>query len=807
MISLFRKEIIQFFGSLTGYLVIMTFLGIISLFLWVFPGNYNIPDSGYATLEFFFQLAPWLYLFLIPAVTMRLFSEEKRTGTIELLQTRPLSGYHLVGAKFLAALSIVLFTLLPCLIWYISVYYLGNPVGNLDQGSTWGAFIGLLLLASIYTAIGLYCSAMSENQIVAFILALLISFTFFLGFEFIASSGLPYFLEAPLVWLSINDHYLSVSRGVLDVKDTVYFLGMTGFFLILTEIFLRKDSISRIKTKKWIILLCTGVVVLFLASGKIRFRIDLTAEKRYSLSPQTKKVIQSLDEPVTVELFLEGELPPGFRKLQQAIIDKVKDMNSFSDYPIRCVVSDPYSVTETGNRQAFFTQLEQNGIKPVDLRQKTEKGTETTRIFPGAFLSKGVHKTSIPFLMNNPGFNHEVNLNHSIENIEFALVSGLKRLAAKDKPELVFLQGQGECNPYEVEDIRNSLEESFRVNFMQTGDLRDSRLIPKVIIIAGPVKPFSETDKFIIDQLLMKGSRLMWLIDPVEVSLDSLSRGYLTIALPRDLNLNDQLFHYGVRVNSDLVQDIACANVLVNTSTSSDRPDFTPQPWYYSPLLTPSDHHPVSKNLNQVYAEFVSSIDTIGGSGPVRSTVILSTSPYGRKVRTPAAVSLASINNPPARELFNKPFIPAGILLEGRFTSVFRNRLLQNLAVPSSQVIPESPDTKMMVFSDGSLMANKVRYAAGKSPEILPLGYDRVSMQTFGNKEFLINAILYLADDEGIMQLRNASLKLRLLDKVKLREQGNQWKWINVGCPLSMVVVFAVIFTLLRKRKRSVHKS
>lgn len=800
---MFRKEILQFFGSFTGYLVVLAFLTIGGLFLWVFPGNYNIPENGYATLESFFQLAPWLYLFLIPAITMRLFSEERKNGTLELLLTRPLSDFQLVMAKYLSAMVIVLFTLLPALIWYFSVLYLGNPVGNIDQGSTWGAWIGLFLLASIYTSIGLFSSSLSENQIVAFVISLLVSFVCFLGFEFIASSGLPYMLEKVLNWLSINDHYLSVNRGVLDMRDTLFFLGMSGFFLLMTVFFLRMRRLSWKGIRNGFMLLAGSLLVLFILSDQIRFRIDLTAEKRFSLSPQTKNTVKLLDVPVTIELFLDGELPPGFVKLKQAIIDKVRDINACSPEPVRIVVSDPYTMASSGKRQELFARLEKAGIKPVDIRRTTEKGVETTLIFPGAMITKGDKKISVSFLMNNPGVNHEVNLNHSVENIEYTLVSALKKLIISEKPLLVFLQGNGECNPYEAEDIRRTLAESFRVEFREVPELLRLKPEPKVIVIAGPVKSFSETEKYILDQMVMTGSRLMWLIDPVEVSLDSLSRGYMTVALPRDLNLNDLLFHYGVRLNSDLVQDITCANVLVNTSGSSERPHFTPQPWYYSPLLTPSPVHPVSRNLNQVYGEFVSSIDTIGGRGNIRSTVLLSSSQYGRLVRTPAAVSLESINKPPARELFRKPFIPAGILLEGKFTSAFRNRLLENIGVPGHTMVAESPETKMMIFSDGNLIANKVRYQAGKSPEILPLGYDLVSLQTFGNKDFFVNAIHYLADDDGIMQLRSASLKLRLLDRVKLREGAAFWKWVNVGIPPLLVIIFAVIFTFFRKRKYS----
>ncbi len=805
--SLFRKEIVQFLGSITGYLAVIVFLVTSSLFLWVFSGNYNIPEAGYATLDSFFQLAPWLYLFLIPAITMRLFADEKRTGTIELLVTRPLPGMKIVFAKFLAGLVLVAFSLLPTLLYYFSVHRLGNPVGNIDAGGTWGAFTGLFLLASIYLAIGIFCSVITDNQIVAFILAMSLSFVFFLGFGFIAASGIPYIPEKIFTWFSSYEHYLSVSRGVIDLADILYFLFMTAFFLLLTGIFLGRSRQLSSGFRKWISVCGLALVMLVAASESMNIRLDLTAENRYSLSSVSKKIIRTLDEPVTIELFLDGELPPGFRKLKQSIVDKVKDVNRFSRVPVRLITTDPYSAVPADKRNDFFRDLAQKGIKQTELRRKTDKGTATSLIFPGALVSKGDKQKGISFLSNNPGVNHEVNLNHSVESVEYELISAFRKLMVTKKPELVFFQGHGELSPSEVEDLTSALRETFNIHFAGTGELSGFSEDPKIVVVAGPTQPFTEGEKLILDQLIMRGSRFLWFIDPVEVSLDSLSGGFMTLAFPRDLNLNDMLFRYGVRLNSDLVQDVACSRILVNTSLSTDRPDFTPQPWYYSPLLTPSDSHPVGKNLNLIMSEFVSSVDTVGENENIRSTVILHSSPYGRTVNTPAAVSLESINRPPARELFNRSSIPVGVLLEGKFASVFRNRVLDYLNLHADKIAGESLPSKMMVFSDRSLIANKVRTNPQGKTEILPLGFDRVSLQTFGNKELFVNAIHYLADEEGIMQLRNFSVKLRLLDKVRLREEGNFWKWFNTAFPVFFVLCFAVLFNFQRKRKFSKHKS
>jgi len=796
---LFRKEIIQFLGSITGILAILIFLAVSGLFLWVFPGDYNLTEAGYATLEPFFQLAPWLYLFLIPAITMRLFAEEKKSGTLELLLTRPLGDFRLVAAKYLAALCLVALTLLPTLLWFWSVYHLGNPVGNIDAGSTWGAYIGLFLLASIYIALGLFASVLTDSQILAFLLAVSLSFLFYLGFGLVSGSGVPYALEKILSSLTIREHYLSVSRGVLDASDLLWYAGMTLLFLLLTSLLLRRSRLSFRRPGKRAALMATGVLLLVFLADILPFRLDLTADKRYTLSPVSKRQVETFTEPVTVELFLAGELSPGFRKLQQSIAGKVEDLGRYAGKPLRLVITDPYEAVAPSDREAYFGELSDKGIRATDLRRTTDKGTETTLLFPGALVRMGDRETGVNFLRYNPGLNHEVNLNHSVETIEYELVSAFRRLAARDKPLLVFMQGHGELDRYETEDLARTLAASFQIKYLTTGEV--SAADPDVLVIAAPETPFSEKDKFVTDQLLMQGTPVMWAIDPVEVSLDSLSEGFMTLAFPRDLRLNDQLFHYGVRVNSDLIQDVVCAQILVNTSPDAARPRFTPQNWYYSPLLTPNGNHPVSRNLNLIYGEFVSSIDTVGDSGERKSTVILSTSPYGRTVRTPAEVSLESINRPPARELFNRPDIPAGVLVEGRFTSVFRNRLLDHLGIPSGETLEESPPTRIMVFSDGSLLANKVRYQAGASPQILPLGYDRVSRQTFGNREFFVNALLYLADGGEIMALRNTTVKLRLLDKVKLREAGKTWAWANTLGPILMVFLTGILFQFFRRRK------
>ena len=800
MFSLLKKEITSFFGSLTGYVVVFVFLLATSLFLWVFPGNYNIPEGGYALLEGLFSLAPWVYLFLVPAITMRLFAEEKRLGTMEVLLTRPLTTIQIVFAKFLAGLLLVSISLLPTLIYFYSVYALGNPVGCIDTGGTWGAFIGLFFLAAIYVAIGLMASALTDNPVFAFILALFLSFVAYLGFDLVGAMQLPSAIQQTITSFGINEHYASISRGVVDSRDLVYFLISIFFFLFLTSRIIHFHKIKfRSEIRKVALIALILFVVAFL-SGQGFFRLDLTAEKRYSITEVSKKVVKNLERPVNITLYLDGELPAGFRKLQKSIQEKVADYNAYSSQLINLTIVDPYEVTDKTSRDKLFEELVNKGLQPTDVRQNTEKGTITRLLFPGALIEYGEKQVSVNLLKNNQNVHAEINLNNSIESLEYELTSAFSDLMTNEKQAIAFLGGQGELNEYETYDFAGALSEKYTVSRVSASQLISNTQKYKVLIIANPTSEFIEKDKFCIDQYLMNGGRIMWLIDPVSVSLDSLSSGSTTLAFPRNLKLDDQLFHYGIRLNNNLVQDVECLMIPVNTAPRGATPKFTPVPWYFSPLLTPNEKHILSRNLNRVKSEFVSSIDTVGKNSQLQKTVILGTSNYSLVAQTPLEVSLSSTNNPPDRRLFKQASQSVGVLLEGTFTSVFKNRMVDSFGVKLSEVKSESQPTRMIVFSDGNLMANQYRIVNGK-PEFAPLGYDRFSKQTFGNKSFLLNAVNYLSDDIGLMELRSRTFKIRLLDKVRVKEEKFRWQLLNVLMPILLISAFGAVYVYLRRRK------
>lgn len=795
MFSLLKKELNSFFGSITGYLVIVIFLLATGLFLWVIPGSFNIIDGQRATLKVFFDLAPWLYLFLIPAITMRMFAEEKRTGTIEMLITRPITTFKITFAKYLAAFILVCISLAPTLLYFYSVYQLGNPVGNIDTGATWGSFAGLLLLASVYIGIGLFASIITSNQVIAFLTAITLSFICYNGFHFIAGFSMPLALQNFVLQMGIHEHYLSISRGVIDSRDFFYFLFATFVFLLLTRNMLRKTRLFATWNVKRAALLVLLLIGAYTTISQRLFRIDLTAEKRYSLSNITKEILSKQDQPLGIEVYLAGNLPAGMKEFQESIIEKIEDLNAYSPYRLFHEVIDVYKITNTEERQNTIEALINAGIEPVNFGHKTTEGMSTRQIFPGIVISNRNRSVVVNILQNNPLLHSDVNLQHSIELLEYEFTAAIRALQHERKPRVAFLEKEGNASQYETDDIRYTLNENYEVVDRTSNELYADDTV-KTLIVAAPNAAFTETEKLHIDQFIMRGGKVLWCIDPVFVSIDSLSKGHSTLAFEKGLNLRDQLFRYGVRINPDILQDAFCLEYPINTGSPGQ---FTPAPFYYTPLAVPNPNHPLSRNLNNVITEFASSVNAVGEN--TKATPVLSTSPYARKIQTPVEVSLYSAINPPDQRLFNEADIPIGMLLEGSFESAFKNRMTRQYGI--SIIIEESPASKMIVIADGSIIKNKVRSKNGKAQIPLPLGYDEYKGVTYGNRDFIQNCVDYLTDDTGIMELRSRVIKLRMLDKVKIREEQLKWQLINTAFPLLFFILAGLIYAFIRKRMYS----
>jgi gliding-associated putative ABC transporter substrate-binding component GldG len=556
-----------------------------------------------------------------------------------------------------------------------------------------------------------------------------------------------------------------------------------------------KKSISELILSVIAILLA-GFILSFLF-----FQVDLTAEKRYTLSDQSVEILDSLNDIIYVKVYLDGELPPGFERMKRSVRQLMDEFRTYAGKNIQYQFINPADTKDPKERDALYKELYDKGLQPTNIQAHDEEGGASQKvIFPGAIVVYNGVELPVNLLENNPSKSAAVNLNNSVETLEFKFIQAIKNLTSKKVEKIAFIEGQGELNQYEVGDITKELANFYQVDRGRIGGLAGSLDGYKAVIIAKPTDKFSENDKFVLDQYIMNGGRVLWMIDPVMVSMDSLLNGS-TMALIPEIGLEDQLFKYGVRLNPDLVQDVQCAIIPVNTALAGNQAKFVPAPWLYFPLLSPGQEHPVNKNIPPVKAEFASSIDTVSGGGNVHKTILLTTSQLSRTLNVPLMVSLNQIHEKTSRAAFNRSHIPVAVLLEGQFESDFKNRILSGLDIRGKYSFRAlSKPTKMVVVADGDVIRNEVRNTPN-GMAISPLGYDRYSRQTFGNKEFILNAVNYLTDERGIMKLRAREFTLRLLDKSAIKEGKLKWQLINTLIPVLFVILSGIIIHFFRKRK------
>lgn len=529
------------------------------------------------------------------------------------------------------------------------------------------------------------------------------------------------------------------------------------------------------------------------------FRWDLTSEKRYSLSDNTKQLVQSLDKDLFFEIYLAGDLPHGFSKLQKASMEMIDEFAAYSNVNITYSVINPNDVLNPKKRNEFFEQLVSRGLKPTSLQEKTTDGSLKQKIIvPGIIVHDKEKETAVHLLKSSSGASAEENLNHSVETLEFELSKAIRLLQNIKPKKIAFLTGHKELNEYEVADITASLLQRYEVERVKATELNQTNKDYSVLVIAQPRKEFAKDDKYQIDQYIMAGGSVLWLVDEVQVSMDSLSVKESTIAYYKPLNIEDQLFTYGLRINPDLVMDIQGQLIPVQTALPGEQAKFTPASWYYSPLLNCPDNHPITRKLNVVKAEFANSIDWVGDNKNISKKVLLSSSNYTNLEKVPSVIRLDIVNKKPLPEYFADGKRKIAVLLEGKFKSAFKNRAWKGINRKTFR--DESKPAKMIVISDGDLIKNRVR-GLGKNRQIEALGYDRYSRKTYGNRNFLLNCIDYLSDNEGWMDLRTREVKLRLLDKTKIRSERIFWQVFNVLLPLFLLLIFGLIRFYMRKRK------
>ncbi len=798
MLSILRKEIISYLSSLVAYVTIGAFLVVLGLFLWVFPQS-SILDYGYAGLDSLFSTAPYLFMFLVPAITMRSLAEERREGTFEILLTRPLTDWQIVMGKYLASLLLILFALLPTLVYYYSVYTLGNPQGNIDTGAVIGSYIGLFLLGAGFAAIGLFASSITKNQVIAFVIAVFLCFFFYSGFD--SLSQILSLQNLTLENLGITEHYESISRGVLDTRDLVYFVVLSALFIWLTIFVLLKQRQKKLVNT--VFLSTLGLMFSLTAVSITTFtRFDFTKEKRYTISPISRQIMGSLQKPLKVTIYLKGDnFQPWMKRLQRGTSDMLSDLQAYTHGNLQYEFADPIAEVKNlpdTSQKAVYDSLEAKGVVGQAYGVKTDNGVSQIMIFPEAQIEYQGQKIVVNLMQSRIGLSEEEIANNSIQNLEYAFSSAIKKITSGGKPEIGFTEGHKELTDLQLEDAMRTLSDGFDVGRVDLTTIPFGGLMQlKLLVIPKPDKPFTELEKFKLDQYIMRGGKVLWAIDPVNAELDSMQgHGNEEMAFPKQLNLDDQLFTYGVRLNYDLIADINCAQIPVSTGQIGGQAQIQLVPWLFYPIFMPLSKHPIVKNLDGIRSEFASTIDTLDIKG-VTKTVLLQSSPYNKKLSTPKLLSLQALEQEPNPKEFQSTPKTVAVLLEGKFVSDFLNRPIPQGMTEHVLQLPESVPTKMIVMSDGDIFKNQL--AADGSP--FPLGYDQFTRQTYGNKNLLLNIADYMTDDLGLIALRTKEIQIRLLDRARIRSEKLKWQLINTILPLCLVLIFAIFQHYIRKRK------
>lgn len=559
------------------------------------------------------------------------------------------------------------------------------------------------------------------------------------------------------------------------------------------------------------------IVVLINVIGSFVFtRFDLTSEKRYTLSPTTKEILNGLDDYVYFKVYLEGDFPAGFKKLRRETKEMLDEFRAYTKY-IDYEFINPSESADASERNDTYKQLYQSGLTPTDVVIRNSDGSSKQMvIWPGALVSyRNNTEIAIDLLENQLGQSSENALNASMQNLEFRLIDAVKKVTRLQKPNIAFIQGHGELEVQDVFDIIQSLAQNYNVDTVTIGGRIDA-LIHRTqhedrevkafasydaIVIAKPTQPFDEKDKFLIDQYIMHGGKVLWLVEPVYVTMDSLQSQESTIGLEQNLNLDDMLFKYGVRLNRDLLLDLTCAALPIRTGQVAGQAQLEFFRWYYFPLLQAASEHPMVRNMNAIKADFVSSVDATTSADGIEQIPLLKTSDYTKVSGTPVFITLAMLRQAPDKRMFNSKGKTVAYLLKGQFPSLYANRIPQEIVDDqATDFMEESKPTAMIVVADGDMIRNQIDIRTRKP---LPLGFDQYTQNTYANKEFIENAISYLVDGEGLIDIRSRELKVRLLDMTKINQERAKWQVINTLVPIALIIALGFVMAFVRKQKYS----
>ncbi|AHM59483.1 gliding-motility associated ABC transporter substrate-binding component GldG [Flammeovirgaceae bacterium 311] len=523
------------------------------------------------------------------------------------------------------------------------------------------------------------------------------------------------------------------------------------------------------------------------------FRLDLTEDKRYSITPATTALLEDLEDVVYVDVYLEGDVPAGFKRLQRSVRETLEEFRTYAGGNIQYNFIDPSTAVSQNARNEFYSNLAAKGIQPTNIFDN-QGGKRTEKlVFPGAVVSYGGQERGVMLLKGNMAATSEERLNQSVEGVEYELASAIRELTQQGKPQVGWLVGNGEADSIKVLSIRQTLQEQYVISSMRPEALATQQ--PAALIIANPTREYTEQQRYLLDQYVLRGGNLLMFLDPVRVNMDSLGQGG-TVAVPQPLGLEELLFRWGLRLNQNLVQDLSAGAYPVVVGNMGDQPQMRMLRWPFYPVMNNYAAHPIVRNLDATYARFVSSLDTVKAEG-VQKTPLIFTSPYSRLFNAPVRVSVEDLRRDVRPESYNAGPQPVAYLLEGRFSSLYKNRFLPE-GVDESSFVADGQAGKIVVVSDGDFLINEVNR---RTNEALPLGAAPFTQQIFANSDFIQNAMAYLTNESGLILARNKEIAIRPLDPVRVEAEKSWWQTLNLLLPVLMVVLLGVGHHFWRKRK------
>ena len=554
----------------------------------------------------------------------------------------------------------------------------------------------------------------------------------------------------------------------------------------------KKNNLKTLLFTFLLLLLVNGI------GNQFFHRFDLTKDKRYTLSPTSLAIIKEVKEPLIVDVFLKGEFPGEFKKLQtetQQLLEEFKAYNS------NIVFQFVNPLENEEERDTIMQSFADRGLTPLNVTIE-DKGKQTQEaVFPWAIATYNGRSVKVPLLRNMMGASTAEKVVSSVQHLEYAFANAFNTVAKAKEKKVAIIKGNGELHDLLMADFIKQVRDNYYIGTFTLDSVAKNpnaslNYLKKydLAIIAKPTERFTDEEKLVLDQFVINGGKTLWLVDQVNMEMDSLyNESGSTLAFPNDLNLNDLFFKYGVRINPNLIKDLLATPIALATGNKGSATQYTQYPWFYSPMVYPDSKHPIVGNLEALKFEFASGIDTLKNG--IKKTVLLQSSPYSKLIGAPVEVTLDMVQErPDQNELKGKGGIPMAVLLEGPFQSMFENRVL-----PFQEKTFESKgkNNKMIVVSDGDIIKNQL----DKNYLPLELGYDKWTNKLYGNKEFLMNCVNYLLDDNGLINIRSKVVDLPLLDKEKVYENYSKTQWISVGLPIVLLLVFGLVFTFLRKRK------